>query len=498
MTLGLTGITRQGLYEDEAAGCRAALWLRHGVTQPGADPPWMAASYAASVTGVLYGAWLRVSGREFEVASWRLCGLVLVASGLASWPLLTASSLGLGAQAAFLALFVTDSAALLFARNMNAMSFSLLLGFGIAAFWLHGINSRRAAGGLGLLVGFCVFDKLTNLALLPVCAALLAPPRSRRHWGWAAGGFLLGVSPLLATNLYALARSGRATSLAPILSNYPAYSLAGFLGRAASLGSGALPAEFILGMAITPARVLAAAAEGGLLLILLSYIGLDATRKRRLTPAAALATAYALVLTVLFCLPRPTWAHHWLIATPLQYAALAAALGVVRPRRWLVTGITLLLLIRIPGLWDIESALARGQSAARWHPSLTKYARFAADHRDALFLSATWGVQNAAACLSQEDGHVVSLQPLRIGRAELERLIAARRPRMLYVAAKGFATGSSRGDPAPVLALCKSLPQWRPTPLEPEARRWPAVSLWKFEPRPPGSRVSRQSLENGL
>jgi len=509
LALSLPRLSHLGLYEDEANECRTVAAVRYHPWPAAVSTesmPWMLASYEASLKGMAYGLYLRASGKDFAVASWRFAGLALVALGLCLWPVLLGPRLSLRAQALFLFLMVSDLSVLLQSRHeFSPMSAGFLLRLLFIAFWMRQeIDGRSSRGGcfaLGSVLGLACFEKLISLVWLPLPLLFLAQPGLRKHGRWLVGGLLAGLAPLLLTNGLSLIHHGTLLSLHAVYAPYPVYTPAGFLARALSLGSGVLLKEFILGAPIDRSAVMAAAAEGGLLLGLLLALLWNWRAAGR--GPARLLSGYAVVLAGLFLLPRPTWAHHWLTATPLQYAALAWSCGSPMKgplRRWRAAGVLALVLLRLIGLGGLERSFIRGSSSARWDPAATDFARFAAARcQDSLFLAATWGVSAPAACFARGAAAVQKIYPDQSLISGWRSIILESQAASVYVAARGFRTGASIGDPAPVLSFLESSREWRQAPLEPETQRWSrAVKLWKFTRAAPARRRAQRTGRNEM
>jgi hypothetical protein len=76
--------------------------------------------YIGAIKTNLYGAWLRLTGSRFTLASWRLFGILLIATGIVLFCVLAGPALPPWAMAVFLALLLTDGAVLLAGRRESA------------------------------------------------------------------------------------------------------------------------------------------------------------------------------------------------------------------------------------------------------------------------------------------------------------------------------------------------------------------------------------------
>lgn len=361
--------------------------------------------YSAALKTNLYGAYLRLFQPRFTLASWRWLGIVLIASGLVLFSVLARRALSLPGLAVFLALFVTDVTVLLDGRfDWGPVAISLLLRLVLLGAWMgseagEGGPSARSSFVLGALSGFAVFEKLSAVVLVPLVAVLvLGSPgrRSVRHLAAAGAGVAAGVLPLALVNLGSLISRG--TLVSPV-GGGPGVdrSLSGLLaytGEYLTLGQGGIFRAFMLGIGRWPwAEILEGALAGAAFL----FIAVLAARREAPLPlqlAGISLAGYGAVWIGLWLLPRATWAHHWILGTPIQYAALALALSAPMEKRfWGAVLAALWIAARLPGLIAVEQALARGSASPAWDPSLARLGKFAAARADeAVFIASDWGV----------------------------------------------------------------------------------------------------------
>ncbi len=217
--------------------------------------------YSGAVKTNLYGAWLRLTGARFTLASWRLSGLLLIAAGIVLFCVLAGPALPPWAMAVFLALLLTDGTVLLAGRfDWGPVALSLSIRLALLGLWIGSEAgegpSVRSSVGLGGLVGFAAFEKLSALVLVPPLAAMvLGSPRrrERRHLLAVVAGFAAGALPLAAVHLGALAVHGQPISLGggPGVERSPAGFLA-FVGDYLALGQGAGVRSFVLGLGRLP------------------------------------------------------------------------------------------------------------------------------------------------------------------------------------------------------------------------------------------------------
>ena len=213
--------------------------------------------YSGAIKTNLYGAWLRLTGARFTLASWRLFGILLIAAGIVLFCVLARPALPPWTMAVFLALLLTDGTLLLAGRfDWGPVALSLSLRLALLGLWIGSEAgegpSVRSSMGLGGLVGFAAFEKLSALVLVPPLAAMvLGSPRrrERRHLLAVVAGFTAGALPLAAVHLGALVVRGQPISLGggPGMERSPAGFLA-FVGKYLALGQGATVRSFVLGL----------------------------------------------------------------------------------------------------------------------------------------------------------------------------------------------------------------------------------------------------------
>lgn len=463
-------------------------------------------TYSGALKTHLFGLSLRLGGGDFTLVGWRLFGILLLALGIALFPILARPALPLWSLAVFLALLLTDASVLIMGRHdWGPVNLSLVLRLVLLGLWLRGAASPRPSVWntltLGALVGLTVFEKLSAcLLVLPLAAMVLADRRRHRrsHVLAAAAGVALGAAPLAAVNAASFFMTGELLSLRN-LSTPIQRSLAGFadyLGDLLSLGQGGQASGFILGQGAWPHAAFGEGVVLGavLLLVAVAFAVKAAPRSLHLRLAVVALAGYLAVGIGLYLLPRPTWIHHWILATPFQYAALALALaGLMRKahdgeprRRFFAAGLIVLatvwLGLRIPNVIAVEQALMRGSASPAWSPALARLGTFAAGQADnAVFIASDWGVATQIYAFAEgRPGLVLELFWDYPGPESL-REIRRRNPQpLLYLvrldppaAVRPEATRQIERD----LAVDR---RWIEVPPEPEVARLPGVKVRKF------------------
>lgn len=455
--------------------------------------------YSGAIKTNLYGAWLRLTGARFTLASWRLFGLLFIAAGIALFCVLAGPVLPPWAMAVFLALLLTDGAVLLAGRlDWGPVALSLALRLALLGLWIGSEGGEgatlRSSFGLGGLVGLAVFEKLSALVLVPVLAAmLLGSPRrrERRHLLAATAGLAAGALPLAAVHLGSLLFRGRPISLGagPEVDR----SLPGFLAFLwdyLTLGEGGGLRGFMLGL---ERLAWAEALEGGLVVAVCLIVALGAVRRGCRASGIALV-AYAAVCLGLYVLPRPTWAHHWLLGTPFQYAAVALALPAFRREKGrrnalgiaLAAVVVLWLAARLPGVVRTERALAAGRASSAWDPSLAELGRFAAGRAGgAVFVASDWGVATQILAFSGGRPGLVYEPFWRYeGSGQLRTIEEESGVRVLYLVRLRHPPRTVPGATERIERDLLADPRWREVPVEPEAAGLKEVLVRKLVLRP--------------
>ena len=341
VALASVNLTAQGLQYDELHQAAPAFaWV-------GTTPPFFAElmlggipilnlPYSGALKTGFYGVYLQATGGHFTVESWRLLGILFVATGLfafcvAAWRGFT--PLG---WTAFLLLFLSDSTLALETRfDLGPVALGLLLRLLFIATWIRGETGDRATSSNGFWLGFwcgvAVFEKLSAIALGPALLLMLVlSPRRRtwRHVGFCVLGGLVGSGPMIFANLYTWTSWGFPISLSSVHHvGAAALSWSSFLGDYLSLASSDVVRRFFLGGGgpeafLAGARIAEIAAMAAILSLGV-YRAADRWRRARtIDRSTILLGCYAVVALGLYLLPAVTDAHHWILGTPFQYAAV--------------------------------------------------------------------------------------------------------------------------------------------------------------------------------
>jgi hypothetical protein len=342
-------------------------------------------------------------------------GIALAAAGLWTFCVASAPVLSPPAIAVFAALFVSDATVLLLVRHdWGPVDAALMLRLAWIGLWIRTAAEERPRTALLLLLGavpaFLIYEKLNNVVLLAPLAVMLAVggrPRLRRA-AVAAIGFAIGLVPFAVVNAI-----GRGVSFAAArqpLPEGPAASVARYAVSTLELPAGDVIRAYILGVH-APLWMRAAETASGVLCAVF-VVAVWWTRPRGTAIArlavAALA-AYAVTLASVAALfMRSSFPHHWFVATPFQYVAVACAaqaLGQTSSRRGTLRVaaplLTLVLAVRAVNISGVERDIGMRRTSILFDRSLTTIAQYAADHRDAAtFIAADWGFGVQAYALS--------------------------------------------------------------------------------------------------
>jgi len=420
----------QGLHGDELHQATAA--FAFGANQPEiveglsiGGIPVLNMPYSGAIKSALFAAYLELPGATFGVLSWRMFGILLTAAGLVGFGLIAGRWVPMTTLLLFLLLVISDAMVMLGSRHdWGPIALALLMRLLLLAIWIRG--ERQVAPSLvssfvvGLIAGFAVFEKLSNVAIvaaLPVLFGLSRRRRTFRHAGALMGGLAVGSLPLAAANVYTYIRDGSLISLAPkMVRSYSTHrELADYLEHYIGLGAGSEARRFILG---SPATTEQPSAEFLIVLALLLMTAASAfiwgRRNDLLRCAAVLLTCYVGIAFVIYAFPRVTWVHHWVIGTPFQYLSFAlATAGLMQISRedpttyrriWLgFYGVllTVFILVRCVSVASLERSLLAGEASQHWPPSTTRFGELMSQHVDGgLLITAGWGLAPQAYCLS--------------------------------------------------------------------------------------------------
>ena len=457
-------------------------------------------TYSAAIKTNLYGLFLRLSGRGFDLADWRWLAILLMAASLPLFAAGAYPALGSREIALFFLLLLTDGSLLLLGRfDSGPVALAFLLRLAMIALWLHGEASDPLRPGntlaLGAVAGLATFEKLSSYVLVLALAVMILGDRrrrSRRHLASALLGLATGAVPLLIVNLGWLAKKGELISLRN-LRGRPGLGALNLVQELLALGYGGRARRAILGLSRPPWLEIGEAGLLATLLLLVFYVSLRwrSPGEPTLRRARIALGAFAAVGAGLWILPRATGAHHWILATPFQYLAIALTLRAVPWRETSggrrIAGFTLAVLVtlwlglRLAALGSLESALRRGSASEAWDPSLAQLGKFAARRPPGtLFVATDWGVATQILCFANgKPGRVVEPFWDERGLGVPEIAAAINGARTLYLVRLRRETGLF-----PVTARIEreiaADSSWREVVPEAETPGWRAISLRKY------------------
>jgi hypothetical protein len=507
-------LTGQGLYYDELHQATASFaytgtpplmfapLTMHGI-------PLLNMTYTGAIKTAIYGIFLRYFGDQFSVMSWRLLGIVFVSTALLLFSFIVCQRLPFTWILFFLFFFLTDITVVLAARHdWGPVALGMLFRLLFVAVWIYGEIGKSTPLSnsflLGSLVGISVFEKLSSIVLvLPLISIIAFSSRRRtlKHGLACVGGAFFGGMPLILVNLYSFHSYATFISLSEVA--MPShFSLSGglqYISAYMSLGSGIVVKDFILG---NGSNILSHV-EGillGTLLLLTAIIDVRYWKSSKFFQMSGIMMmSYLTIGIFLYIIPRPSWAHHtwanhWVIGTPFQYAAVSFALvgfwsaeNLVILRRGLVriifsSVLILLMLLRVSGVVSIEKSFQRGDASMDWDPSLTDIGRFASSRaNEAIFIAADWGVATQILCLSNGRPDLVfELFWNYQGLDQIGSIIKKTRKETIYVVKKKPGTDVSPQNTTRILRDVEKLRGWKEMAVEQEIAKLKALEIRKF------------------
>jgi hypothetical protein len=502
IALTTVNLTSQGLYYDEVTHARNAFFYR-GVTPQTAvryhNIPVLTQTYNGAIKEHLYGPYLAYA--PFTVRSWRLVGPLVVATGIVAFAVVVRRVAPVVWMATFASLLLTDSTVILTTRHdWGSTAFALATRLLLVGIWMH----RELRPGrldlktflLGVMVGIAIFDKLSAVVLLVPLVLMIGLSLHRPRWttwGAAAAGVTVGLSPLIAVNLWIFLSYGGLVSLADVgMQIVGPVPLADFLWGYPAMGLGAELRTWILGLPTPP---LLYWSELLLNLSLVVAVVTAAWRLREETVyirmAGVMVLGYIAVGVGLRLLPQATWVHHWILGTPFQYAAIGCAitawtqLGHRSQRRPILLFIMIatvgLLLVRLPAVAAVERAFADGRASIDFDPSFSRLGEFADENRTALFIAADWGIAAQIYCLTDGTPDLVyELFRSTQVREETTSLIRQTTHERLYLLSRRQRAPARPAETAIIEDTIGSSALWHEVPAEPEIRNLRAVHVRKF------------------
>ena len=471
-----------GLFADELHQFPASTWILGREPSLGTAAHWghwplLTMPYSGALKSILYGLWMKWSGRPFDIVSWRRVGIFAVVIGLSAFLWLSRRALSLCGLAVFALLLISDATVLLASRydwGPTALGMAIrLIWLGL---WLRAENRGEArdheAFFVGFLATFLIYEKLSYVVfLIPLAATVLfcASFANLRARMVTVAGALAGFIPLLVVNLHSHGislRQTETTSAHELHWEWFGSFLVDFFG----LGSGDIAQGYILGK---PAPTFRDAEF--LLVVPLLLLSIVVAWRNRNESRLARSSLYCVgfYLAIGFgtrLIPRVTWIHHWLSATPFGYAAIVTAFVSAASRRQraaIGALISILLLVRVFNLVPVESEFASGACALRWDPSLTVADRYVVNHQDeATFILGDWGFAPGISALS--NGALVPDEPFfgYPGVEYLHFVLALKPGKPVYVLTRRDSLASPETT-ARILADLKELAQGKE--LEPPA-----------------------------
>lgn len=533
LLLGSPHLEGQGLYYDEANEVPAAFFQLGApresrfIAAAWGQVPLLISAYVSAMKPSLYALWLYLSASTFTVHSWRSLALAIVAIGIFAFSVAAAQRLSIIGLLVFFALWLTDGSNLLLTRlDLSPVSLSTAFRLVWLGVWLRMGSAGSCLAGdaflFGVFPGLSIFERLNNVVLLGPMIPMFLVACQTTFWRRvipAVLGFLVGLAPLIAVNIIAGGISLHSSmTQAPLTLDLVRAKMPLFLFKFLAMGEGAEARRYYLGTASAPAAPIL---ECALIILTLGGCTWRAARlwrtddRARLTGVCVLCYL-AIIFLTFFVLPTGraatgwelgTWIHHWIAATPFQYAAAAltaVAIGEQRRRaptaappgsrlsgadRLAMGSIAVWIAFRLFTIGAIENDLWNRRASQDWDPSYTTVARFAATHRnDATFIAADWGFATQIYALS--NGTLSVPEPFWTwgsgwGPLALARHVAKTPQRPVYVLLRKSELPPLRADATQqIVQTLANLAGGRTLPLEPELQNLRSVEVIKFPPPP--------------
>lgn len=444
-------INKQGLYYDELHQAPSSFYY---VGKPQEmfslgikGIPVLNMTYSGAIKSAVFGAYLKISGNDFTVRSWRYCGIFFVVLGIFSFSLLTVRCVSNAELAIVLLLLLTDTMVLLSTRHdWGPVALSLLLRLIAIALIIRGLRQSQVSTLntfiMSAIFGIAVFEKLSSVALLvPLLLIMIVDKKrlSKNHWIASAAGLIAGLSPLIFVNVGSFLIKGKFVSILdakqPILSE-PVH-LTDFIFNYVGLANGNMVSKFIFGVSNGMPHWIEPAILSSLIIILIVVGMMQFLRTKKLDISVVMVVSYLLVAVGLFSLPRETGMHHWIIGTPFQYCAFALFLGSIGfsgptgkiERGFIIVFAVLLCFLlgqRILVFSETQKMISKGTTALPWDASLNRLGEFANEHRkNTTFITADWGVATQILCLSNGEPNIVKEPFYRYkGQTDLDSIVS--------------------------------------------------------------------------
>ena len=490
----------QGAYYDELHQAPAAFhyigshpvmftWPHHGI-------PLLNMTYSAAIKSTIYGAYLRFVDPLFSITSWRLLGIAFVAAGLFCFFMIAGASLRFQSAVLFGLLLLSDISVLVTTRHdwgPTALALALRLVF--IGLWLSlaldattDKSQRWKFALVGLVVGLSILEKLSSIVLIAPLGILLLTKRTRdkKGWRWAIAGLMLGTLPLVIGNIATYGKGHGFISLSEATTDKGDLGTFAYIYDYLSIGQGQLPRALVFGDVPNAWFGWSEAAALTALLIIIcaaAMRGRESSSSLRL--AGAFVATYAALAIAFPLIPHPTFVHHWIVATPFQYAAIALALPALKDnkntRRLFVAIAVFLIVMRIPNLITVEQSFASGKASDRYDGAYNKLMRLAATRsKDALFISSDWGSATQIYCGSNGQDDFVYEPFWNADSAQTVRDITSQtHKRVLYVVTTGIGAQFAASSAATIDALTQSR-TWQSSPVEPEFANTGPIQIRKF------------------
>ena len=248
-------IDAQGAYFDELLQAPAAFAYRgiaprmFSAVSLGSIP-LLATGYVGTLKSALYGMFLSLTHSTFDIASWRMLGIILMMAGITVFAACAGKALGYTGLCVFFAFLLTDQTVILATRHdWGPVALLFLLRLVMISVWLR-LGMRQtvspwSATLFGICVGIGLYEQFSALiTVIPVLIMIMTYRylkfmRSIVHF---AAGVAVGSLPLVIANIVSFLRKGSCSTInavAEVFSrNYVYCVRKDFFPRYLSMGNG--------------------------------------------------------------------------------------------------------------------------------------------------------------------------------------------------------------------------------------------------------------------
>ncbi|MHC4267837.1 MAG: hypothetical protein ACYSTS_05170 [Planctomycetota bacterium] len=509
-------LTGQGLYHDEAIQATASFAYNGIMPEMYSQVsikglPILNTVYTAAMKSGIYGLYLKFSGSNFTVMSWRLTGIIFVGIGIILFCIYAGPGMSSFCLISFLFLFITDITLILATRHdWGPVALGILLRLILIATWVYGetkdSTSKINSFFPGFLVSIAVFEKLSSVVLiLPLMLMFFfsVNRRSIKHYISCIIGLVIGGIPLIFVNLYTYLQNGECVTLMSLRvpEMHGSSDFSEFLSHYISIGHGSILKFVILGTDLLNTYKYAIVEKYFLstILLLTTVTAICYWKHNKsFRISGVMLLSYIVVGITLYLLPASTWVHHWLIGTPFQYIAISFALVGLHQIKatfrfhfklfymFFVAILIIFVIIRCIGLASVERSFSREATSELFDASITEFGHLASNRtEEAVFFAADHGIATQIYCFSNGYPHFVyELFADYKGPEQIRKIIEQSGKKIIYVVVRNPSMQLIPENTEKIFqdidAISDWLPGWHEVSLENEMAELKAVNVRKY------------------